>query len=177
MKSSLRPSLVRSFRIAGIAALLLGALAGPSPAEPPTGQPVDGIHCDAMEGSVFHIHQHVALFDHGRPVTIPDDIGRPLVAGCFYWIHTHTPDGIVHIESPAFRTFVLGQFFDVWGQPLSATAVGPARIAKGQLRAFVDGLPFKGDPRTIELNQHADITLEAGPPYHKPVPFTDWQGQ
>jgi hypothetical protein len=143
----------------------------------PAGAPVDGIHCDSMEGSVFHIHQHLAIFDHGKPVPIPPDVGRPVVGNCLYWIHTHTPDGLIHVEAPAFRTFLLGQFFDVWGQPLSATAVGPARMAKGQLHVFVDGDRYTGDPRKIELAQHTDVTLEAGPPYRRPVPFTDWQGQ
>jgi len=81
------------------------------------------------------------------------------------------------VESPTFRTFTLGQFFDIWGQPLSATAVGPARIPKGALRVYLDGSRYTGDPRKIELTQHADITLEAGPPYSVPAPFTDWQGQ
>ena len=163
-----------SLVVAAAYALAGGALVR---AEVPVGAPVDGIRCEAMEGAVFHIHQHVAIFDHGRPVAVPDDVGRPVVGNCFYWIHTHTTDGIVHVESPAFRTFTLGEFFDIWGQPLSATAIGPARIAKGQLRAYVDGLRYAGDPRKIELSQHADITLEAGPPYRPPVPFTDWQGQ
>ena len=165
--------------LAAIAACALAALASPvaAPADMPNGETVQGIHCDRAEGVAFHIHQHLTLLDRGKPVTIPADIGRPLLGQCFYWLHTHTPDGLIHVESPTFKTFVLGQFFDVWGQPLSATAVGPARIAKGQLHVFVDGRPYAGDPRKIELAQHTDITLEAGPPYHPPVPFTDWQGQ
>jgi hypothetical protein len=166
-----------AFVIAVFGAFAFAFVAGRTFADVPSGQPIDGIRCDAMEGSVFHIHQHVAIFDHGRPVVIPDDVGRPVVGGCFYWIHTHTPDGLVHVEAPTFKSFVLGQFFDVWGQPLSATRIGPARVAKGQLHVFVDGRPYAGDPREIELDQHADITLEAGPPYRRPEPFTNWQGQ
>jgi hypothetical protein len=162
---------------AGLAGLSFLLASGAARADVPAGQTIDGIHCDSMEGAVFHIHQHVAIFNHGKPVAIPDDVGRPVVGNCFYWLHTHTPDGLIHVESPTFKTFVLGQFFDVWGQPISATAVGPARIAKGQLHVFVDGRPYAGDPRKIELAQHTDVTLEAGPPYHPPVPFTDWQGQ
>jgi hypothetical protein len=144
----------------------------------PTGQPVDGIRCEAMEGSVLHIHQHVAILDHGRAVTIPDDVGRPLGAQCFYWLHTHTPDGIIHVESPSFRTFTLGQFFDVWGQPLSRSDVAGAKPRKGErVVVWVDGHRYAGDPRKIELTQHLDVTLEVGPPYTRPAPFTDWHGQ
>lgn len=166
-------------RWAGILVTLaaVACAGGAARAELPTGQTIDGMSCDRAEGAVFHIHQHVAILDHGKAVSIPSDIGQVIGASCLYWMHTHTPDGIVHIESPKFRTFLLGNFFDVWGQPLSATAVGPARVAKGALRAYVDGKLFKGDPRKIEMSQHTDVTLEAGPPYVTPAPFTDWGGQ
>jgi len=157
------------------AALALGLAArGVAVADPAGGQPVDGVHCDAAEGSLFHIHQHVAIFDHGRAVTIPSDVGRPVVGQCLYWIHTHTADGIIHIESPQVRGFSLGQLFDIWGQPLSPTHVASGVVKKGQLRVFVGGRPYAGDPRAIGLTAHADIVLEAGPPYRKPALFTGW---
>jgi hypothetical protein len=166
------------FRSRLAAALLaVAAVAGPAAAQQAALPAIDGIRCDQMEGSVFHIHQHLTLLDHGKNVPIPSDVGRPLLGGCFYWLHTHTGDGIIHVEAPIFRSFTLGNFFDVWGQPLSSTAAGPARFKKGTLHAFVDGRRFEGDPRRIELTQHADIVLQAGPPYAKPVPFTNWQGQ
>ena len=165
------PALAALTLLAGPAFLTAGTVRAAAP-----GATIDGIRCEAMEGAVFHIHPHLAIFDRGKAVTIPDDVGRPLGAQCLYWIHTHTDDGIIHIESPVFRTFTLGQFFDVWGQPLSATNVAGFKIAKGQLHAFVNGAPYKGDPRKIELAQHTDIVLEAGAPYHKPEPFTAWNG-
>jgi hypothetical protein len=159
----------------GAAAILAAAPA--ARAQSSAGATIDGIRCDQSEGAVFHIHQHVAIFDRGQPIEIPDDVGRPSTAPCLYWMHTHTADGIVHVESPVIRSFTLGNFFDIWGQPLSATRVGPAVVKKGQLHIFVDGQPYHGDPRAIGMTLHADITLEAGPPYAKPAPFTDWQGQ
>lgn len=144
----------------------------------PAGQPVDGIRCEAAEGAVLHIHQHVAIRDHGKAVALPDDIGRPLLASCLYWIHTHTPDGIVHIESPNVRTFTLGNVFDVWGQPLSRRNVAGAKPKQHErVAVWVDGRPYAGDPRAIPLTEHLDVTLEVGPPYTKPAPFTGWDGQ
>ena len=151
--------------------------AGAARAAVPAGQPVDGIRCEQMEGSVLHIHQHVAVLDHGKPVTFPDDVGRPLVGQCFYWIHTHTPDGIVHIESPSFKTYTLGNFFDVWGEPLSTSNVAGAKPKRGEhVAVWVDGRAYAGDPRKIELTQHLDVTIVVGPPYRKPAPFTAWNG-
>jgi len=148
----------------------------PAYADVPTGQTIDGIRCDRSEGAVFHIHQHLTILDRGTATAVPSDVGRPLLSQCLYWIHTHTPDGIIHVESPVMRTFTLGNFFDIWGQPLSSTAVGPLRLKKGALHAFLDGHPYSGDPRKIELTLHADFVLEAGPPYSVPAAFTDWQG-
>ena len=172
-----------SVRIHLIRAIVVGTLAlailsrSPVLAAMPSGQTIDGISCDQAEGAVFHIHQHVAIRIRGRAIEIPSDIGRPIVSPCLYWIHTHTPNGLVHVEAPKFRTFTLGNLFDIWGEPLGATSVASARIKRGDLHVFVDGKIYRGDPRKIQLAQHTDITIEAGPPYAKPVPFTDWQGQ
>lgn len=164
----------RSVPASFMALALACALPSVAVADVPTGAPVDGIRCDETEGATFHIHQHLALFAAGKPVTIPEDIGRPALTPCLYWIHTHTTDGIIHVESPKVRTFTLGEVFDVWGQPLSATAAGPARFARGGLRVFLNGRRYTGDPRKIELAQHTDIVLEAGPPYAPPAAFTAW---
>jgi hypothetical protein len=163
-----------------VVAALLGACvlsSGTAFADAPTGETTDGIRCDQAEGAVFHIHQHLAIFSHGRPVEIPDDVGRPIVGQCLYWLHTHTADGIIHVESPAFQSFTLGQFFDIWGEPLSRTVAASARAKPGAMRVYVDGRPYRGDPRKIELAQHTDIVIEVGAPYHVPAAFTNWQGQ
>jgi hypothetical protein len=160
-----------------VALLSLGLFAAPAHALVPTGEPVDGIRCEASEGVAMHIHPHLTILDHGRPVGIPEDVGRPLAAQCFYWLHTHTPDGIIHIESPSVREFTLGQFFDVWGQPLTTHNVAGARPRPGEaIKVFVDGDAYRGDPRKIEFTQHLDIAILVGPPYRKPAPFTAWNG-
>lgn len=143
----------------------------------PTGQPVHGIRCERMEGTAMHIHQHLAIFDHGKPVPIPEDVGRPLFAGCFYWLHTHTPNGIIHVESPVVRSFSLADFFAIWGQPLSRTDVAGAKLRPGdKMTIWIDGRRYTGDPRSIPLTEHEDITIDVGPPARKPAPFTAWNG-
>ncbi len=166
-------------RVFFAAALLLAATPlAPASAAIPTGQPVGGIRCDQMEGNVLHIHQHLAIFDHGKPIRVPEDVGRPLMGGCLYWLHTHTPDGIIHVESPAMRTYTLGEFFSVWGQPLSRTNVAGAKPRRGEhTTVWVDGNVYAGDPRRIELTAHLDVTIDVGPPAKKPAPFTAWNGQ
>jgi hypothetical protein len=142
---------------------------------------IDGIKCGTMEGDVLHIHQHLVMYDRGQPVTVPQGIGinesNPATA-CMFWLHTHTPDGLIHVESPRRATFTLGQFFAIWGQPLSRTRVASARAdATHHLRAYVNGRLYRGDPRTIPLTPHARITLEVGPPWVTPPSFTFPQGE
>jgi hypothetical protein len=139
------------------------------------GRTVSGISCDLQEGQRIHIHQHLVILDHGKPVAIPANVGQPQERRCIYWVHTHTPDGIIHIEAPQDRSFTLGDFFAIWGQPLSRTEAGAAHAKKGSfLKVWVNGKPFTGDPRKIALVPHADIVIEAGPPFPKPPKFTNW---
>jgi hypothetical protein len=169
-----------SFRSLLVGTLCAVAVTGASVtarAEAPAGQPVDGIPCQAAEGVAMHIHPHLTILNHGKPVVIPEDVGRPFTAQCLYWLHTHTPDGIIHVESPKFMMFTLGQFMDVWGQPLTKTNVAGAKPRPGEkIAVFVQGRPYTGDPRKIEFAQHLDIAILVGPPYTVPKPFTDWNG-
>ena len=162
-----------------IAALALGLAASGAAAQSPSvaaaGLPINGISCDAQEGQRIHIHQHLVIFDHGKQVAIPPNVGQPAGRRCIYWLHTHTPDGIIHIEAPQDRSFTLGDFFKIWGEPLSRTQASSARASKtANFKVWVDGRPYKGDPRAIKLKAHTDIVIEAGPPFPKPPSFTNW---
>ena len=155
-------------------------LAGPSAHT--AGQPVDGIHCDTSEQVLFHIHAHLTIFVNGSPRQVPAAIGIPdpkaqnspqgpfVSSGkCFYWLHTHAADGIIHTESPIHRTYTLGNFFDEWGQPLGPGQVGPA---KGHVTAIYNGKAYQGNPRDIPLVKHAQIQLQVGTPLVAPESIT-----
>jgi hypothetical protein len=147
-----------------------------------TGQAVDGISCQTSEQTIFHIHAHLTIFVNGAARRVPAAIGIPgaqaqstptgpfIASGtCFYWLHTHASDGIIHIESPVQRTYTLGSFFDEWGQPLGPNQVGPA---KGHVTAIYNGQVYQGNPRNIPLNAHAQIQLEVGKPLVAPESIT-----
>jgi hypothetical protein len=153
---------------------------------PQPGQSVDGIQCQSDEQVAFHIHSRLTIFVNGRPRRVPygvgiadprlqPGIGVPFVdqGACFSWLHTHAADGIIHIESPVQRTYTLGNFFDIWNQPLSRTQVGPA---KGHVTALYNGRVWLGDPRDIPLHAHSQIQLEVGKPLVRPVQITNWGG-
>jgi hypothetical protein len=162
----------------------------PVPSAPPlvgtatkaTGQKVDGIGCSTSEQTLFHIHAHLTVFVNGSPRQVPAGIGIPGATGsngfinngkCFYWLHTHAADGIVHIESPVHRTYTLGNFFDEWGQPLGPDQVGPAH---GHVTVIYNGQAYQGNPRDVPLNAHAQIQLEVGKPLVRPEKITFTNG-
>jgi len=160
----------------GVPVPVAAPLAGTAAAA--TGQPVDQISCQAGEQTLFHIHAHLAIFVNGKPRQVPAGIGVPgahaqetphgpfIAAGtCFYWLHTHAADGIIHIESPVQRTYTLGDFFDEWGQPLGPAQAGPAA---GRVVALYDGQVYQGNPRDIPLTAHAQIQLDIGTPLIAP---------
>ena len=78
---------------------------------------------------------------------------------CIYWLHTHAPDGVIHVESPTERIYTLGDFFDEWHQPLEPNQVGDA---KGKVTAIVNGKPWTKNPREIPLRPHNVIQLNVG---------------
>ncbi|HEY9180395.1 MAG TPA: hypothetical protein VIO32_06720 [Candidatus Baltobacteraceae bacterium] len=159
------------------AVLLLGGLVSHAPARAQSmmgGLPIDGIRCQSMEGAVEHIHSHLQIFNRGRNVEVPAQIGIMPIAGCLYWLHTHDTDGIIHIESPVMRSFTLGQFFDIWGENLSSTQAASVRAPRGHaLRVSVNGRLWRGNPRSIPLRDHEEIVIQNGPPYGTPH-SADW---
>ena len=150
-----------------------------------TGQVIDGIGCETSEQTVFHIHTHLTVFVNGQQRQVPAGIGIPgaeaaqTQAGafidsgsCFYWLHTHAADGIIHIESPAQRTYTLGEFFDEWGQPLGPGQAGPAH---GKVTVIVNGQVWAGNPRDAPLGSHENLQLEVGTPLVAPATI-NWSG-
>ena len=144
---------------------------------------VDGITCGPTEQLVYHIHAHLAVFKNGQSYTLPAGVGipgshavqtnqGPIASGgsCIYWLHTHTTDGVIHIESPSKAIYTLGDFFDEWHQPLTANQVG---TLSGAITAFVNGKPWKKSPRAIPLLPHENVQLQIGDPA-PPIVKINW---
>jgi hypothetical protein len=113
---------------------------------------------------------HLAVFVNGQEQEVPLGVGIPngvtqqtaggpfVSAGsCFYPLHTHAADGVVHVEAAKQDSLTLGSFFDIWGQPLSATRVGDAT---GTTIAYVNGQRYQGDPRSIPMTSHSVIQID-----------------
>jgi hypothetical protein len=138
---------------------------------PPAATGINGVTCDRLEHTEYHVHSHLAITFDGAAQPVPVNIG--IRSTCIYWLHTHSPNGILHVEAPASATFTLGDFFDVWGEPLSSSQVlDRTTNSNEQLFVFVDGQLFEGDPRTIELTNHRNIELQIG---SEALPLQPWE--
>ena len=139
-------------------------------ATPVTGT-VDGLPCSASVSVAYHARIHLEIRVDGAPQPVPKGVGIP--GTCLYWIHTYSDDGLVDIEAPRPQVFTLGQFFDIWGEPLTATQVGPYPGHAGDARyAFVNGAPWSGDPRQIPLTNGSVVELQLGPAAVAPATYT-----
>jgi hypothetical protein len=155
-----------------------------APADTTGTDPVDGIACGATEQLAYHIHAHLAVYVRGTLRPLPGGIGipgsqvvddpqaGPVAQGgqCIYWLHTHAPDGVIHIESPTQQLYTLGTFFDEWHQPLGVNRVG---TVSGRVTAIVNGHRWRRSPRAIPLSPHAVIQLSVGAPV-APFRSVDW---
>ncbi len=65
----------------------------------------------------LHIHPHLTLTFNGENLAIPAGIG--ISEKGMRVIHTHEPDGNLHIESPHPHQFYLGDFFTIWSKRLT----------------------------------------------------------
>jgi len=126
----------------------------------------------SSEGSALHIHQHLDIFVEGRPVTVPASIGINQPADFLSPIHTHTDDGLIHVESNVDRTFDLGQVFDVWGVRFTSTCLGGyCDQGDRRLRVYVEGKRIRGDPRLLVLASHQEIVVTYGTSAQLPRPI------
>jgi hypothetical protein len=121
-----------------------------------------------MLASVAHVElfaaNHVVMLPAGIGIAPPlERHGPHLLAGrCAYTLRTVDPTGLV-LMGPR-RAHTLGEFFALWGQPLSRSAVAGFRAgAHADVSVFIDGATWRGDPADAPLAPHSQITIEVGP--------------
>src|SRR4029453_11745206 len=155
---------------------LAGLQTGPAPWAPDTADLAERLAAigvpplSPVEQTAVHIHQHLDLFVDGREVPVPAGIGIDPAVG-YAPLHTHDASGVIHVESPTDRTYTLGDFFAVWGVRLTPSCLGGYCAGGGrQLRVYVDGRAYPGDPTTLALAAHQELVVAFGTPPHRPPP-------
>jgi len=70
---------------------------------------------------------------------------------------------VIHTESRSPEPNTLGQFFTEWGVRLSASCLAEHCRPEG-LAFYIDGKPYRQDPRAIELTDRREIAVVIGTP-------------
>jgi len=138
---------------------------------------VDGISCDNGEQAAFHIHCHLTVYINGKRVEIPQYIGiegNAKSVSCYYWLHTHATDGIIHVEAPAGHNFTLANFLHVWSGQFSQLGY-PAELDQTDgWQVYVNGKAYSSDLHNIKLQPHLLITLAFNSPGVTPDTIYNW---
>ena len=134
---------------------------------PPSGAPVGAFTCSSSSPLRFRVH--LELFARKLVLLVPAGVGvappvqkehgRVTAGRCLYPLRTREPTGVIEVAAAGQHR--LGEFFRIWGQPLSPFRIAGFRSAQRVL-AFVNGRRYSGDPRTIPLRRHDEIVLEIG---------------
>jgi hypothetical protein len=69
-------------------------------------------HC-VVSTLVYHSHPSLSITVNGSSVGIPSGVG--IGGACNHPVHTHTADGVLHVETDESRDYTLGDFFLIWG--------------------------------------------------------------
>jgi len=71
--------------------------------------------CVTHSDSINHYHPWIFIQINGESVNIAENTG--VTEDCMYPIHTHSPDGKLHIEIPSSNPMKIrvSDFFEVWG--------------------------------------------------------------
>jgi len=163
-----------------------GAAPWRAPADPLVRARAAGLRPERQESFLHHVHAHLDVYVNGVHERVPAAVGIdvhdpdvrvfPLPDGtkayggiaecakaCISPLHTHDDTGILHTESASPVPNRLGQFFVEWGVRLDRRCVG-GYCRPTSIRVYVNGKPFTGDPRTIELTNHEEIAIVIGTP-------------
>lgn len=148
------------------------------------GQSVGGVSCygplnQTTSTEAYHTHSHLAIYRDGVRLAIPQLIGivgddNVPSSTCFYPLHTHDTTGTLHVETDNLERFTLGQFFDIWGQPLTRSNVAgqPSSAVVVYVNDGGNVRKYQGDVRDIELRSYRSIVIQLGAPLSEIPSFT-----
>jgi hypothetical protein len=108
--------------------------------------------CTTDMATEFHIHPVLDIYINGEKQLIPANVG--ITPNCMYSLHTHTPDGIIHVEAPEKKDFTLSDFFAVWDKPFSKDQIFEhAADATHRIRMTVNGEEVDTFENTLLVDQ------------------------
>jgi hypothetical protein len=143
------------------------------------GTPRAGFNCVVNPPDAVQFRAHLSIMVNNELQRIPSRIGQAITGDthCFYPIHVDGNDasGRIHVESATEGRFTLGQFFEIWGQPLTNTNIAGISGLPIEIHVTENGTVMKveeADWGNIEFKSHREITIELGTPTAEIPNFT-----
>jgi hypothetical protein len=124
-------------------ALLVAACSGTDKDGVPIADPVGGfgenvgaVSCDAGgHDAAYHIHSQLTIkLPDGTTAKVPPNIG--INQNCMYWLHTHEPDGQLHVEAPDEALATLADFLEIWRRSTNPTIPNAVNAGLAEIRVM-----------------------------------------
>ena len=125
------------------AVLLVAACSGTDKDGVPVADPVGGfgenvgaVSCDfGGHDAAYHIHSQLTIkLPDGTTAEVPPNIG--INDDCMYWLHTHEPDGQLHVEAPDETLATLADFLEVWRRSTNPTIPNAVNAGLAEIRVM-----------------------------------------
>jgi len=152
-------------RVAGLlaVALLVAACSGTDKDGVPIANPVDGfgetvgaVSCDAGgHDAAYHIHSQLTIkLPDGSTAEVPPNIG--INQNCMYWLHTHEPDGRLHVEAPDETLATLADFLEIWRRSTNPTIPNAVNAGLAEIRVMGE---LVDSAASVELKEGLGIEI------------------
>ena len=151
------------------AALLVAACSGTDKDGVPIADPVGGfgenvgaVSCDfGGHDAAYHIHSQLTIkLPDGTTAEVPPNIG--INEDCMYWLHTHEPDGLLHVEAPDETFATLADFLEIWRRSTNPTIPNAVNAGLAEIRVMGE---LVESASSVELKEGLgiEITVTAFP--------------
>lgn len=151
------------------AALLVAACSGTDKDGVPVTNPVGGfgenvgaVSCDSGgHDAAYHIHSQLTIkLPDGTTAEVPPNIG--ISQNCMYWLHTHDPDGQLHVEAPDETLATLADFLEIWRRSTNPTIPNAVSAGLAEIRVMGE---LVQSAASVELKEGLgiEITVTAFP--------------
>ena len=97
----------------------------------------------------FHLHPRLVILLDGEEIPLPVNIG--VEPNCVRELHTHEPDGVIHVESDVDKGYTFADFLGVWGFPIDQTGLITKLTVNGD---------FDNNNPNFKLEDGQEIVLE-----------------
>lgn len=146
-----------------VVALLVAACSGTDKDGVPIANPVDGfgetvgaVSCDAGgHDAAYHIHSQLTIkLPDGSTAEVPPNIG--INQNCMYWLHTHEPDGRLHVEAPDETLATLADFLEIWRRSTNPTIPNAVNAGLAEIRVMGE---LVDSAASVELKEGLGIEI------------------